>query len=373
MKWKSFTLLALLCLSLFACTVNNNENDGAQQNIEYAKGFSIFSHPNYKELIVWNPWSQGKVYARYFLVKSDTVSLPQAEAQKILIPLKKTAISSATHVAFINQLQLQSTIKGLCSPQLIYDSILRAETANKSIADLGDPLQINVENTLHLQPDAFFTVGYNSTDNSIEQIKKTNIPVIYSIEWMEHSLLARAEWIKFIAAFFDQETLADSIFNEVKSNYEQLTMLTQNVSEKPTIMSGGNFRGTWYMPAGNSYMGQLFRDAGASYHYADNPQTGSIPLTIEEVMAHFANADVWVGSSANSLHELELMDSKHTLFKAFKEKRIYNFNKRTTPQGANDFWELGLTRPDLLLADLISILHPNLLPNHATIFTTQLQ
>ena len=104
-----------------------------------------------------------------------------------------------------------------------------------------------------------------------------------------------------------------------------------------------------------------------------NQQSGSLPLTIEEVMAHFANADVWVGSSANSLDELARIDNKHTLFKAFQEKRIYNFNKRITPQGANDFWELGLTRPDLLLADLISILHPDLLTEHQSVFTKQLQ
>lgn len=365
-------LCALLVIILGACKPHNPHTASTPQQLSYAQGFSIQTHNAYKEVIVWNPWVEGKIYARYYLVNSDTVNTPN-NGLKVRVPLQKTALSSSTHVAFHKQLNQTTPIKGICSPHLIYDEQIRQLHTEGKITDLGDALQLNIEATLHLMPDAFIAVGYNSTDPSISQLQKTNIPVIHTIEWMENSLLARAEWIKFIAAFYSQDSIANNIFQNIETNYNQLTQLTHSLQHKPTIMSGGNFRGTWYMPAGNNYMGQLFHDAGADYYYAQNQQSGSLPLTIEEVMAHFANADVWVGSSANSLHELELMDSKHTLFKAFKEKRIYNFNKRTTPQGANDFWELGLARPDLLLADLISILHPNLLPNHNTIFTTQLQ
>ena len=362
----------VMMLTLTSCNTPQKQNSTPQQNLSYAKGFSIYTHTNYKEVIVWNPWAKGKIYARYYLVPSDTTTLPHNDGLRIRVPLNKIAASSATHVAFIKQLQLLHTIQGTCSPHLIYDDSIRHKAQKQQIADLGDALQLNIETTLHLKPQAFFAVGYNSTDNAIEQLKKTNTPVIYSIEWMETSLLARAEWIKFFAAFFNQDSIANDMFKVVENNYQQLALRTHALTHKPTIMSGGNFRGTWYMPAGNNYMGQLFRDAGADYHYANNQEYGSLPLTIEEVMAHFADADVWVGSSANSLQELALMDNKHSLFKAFKTQSVYNFNKRTTPEGANDFWELGLARPDLLLADLIATLHPQLLPNHSCVFINQL-
>lgn len=368
----AWLLCAFFIFLLVACKQNTQETASVPQQLAYAQGFSIQEHHSYKELIVWNPWVKGKAYARYYLVTSDTIITP-SDGIRVRVPLRQVALSSSTHIAFVNQLAQLSSVKGVCSPQLVYDEYIRQVHNAGEIADLGDALQLNLEATLHLAPEAFFAVGYNSTDHAISQLQKTNIPVIHTIEWMENSLLARAEWIKFMAAFYCQDSIANNLFTQVETNYKHLSQLTQSLTHKPTIMSGGNFRGTWYMPSGKNYMGQLFQDAGANYHYAHNQQSGSLPLTIEEVMAHFANADVWVGSSANSLDELALMDSKHSLFKAFQEKRIYNFNKRTTPQGANDFWELGLTRPDLLLADLISILHPDLLPEHVSVFTKQLQ
>ena len=367
------TLCFVVMLALTSCVTSSKKTPVEQASLSHAKGFSIYQYPTYKEVVVWNPWVEGKVYARYYLVSSDTVVLPHKDGCRIRVPLNKVAYSSSTHVAFVNQLFQQHTIKGVCSPHLIYDESIRQGAASQQIADLGDALQLNIEATLHLHPEVFFAVGYNSADNNIEQLKKTHIPVVYTIEWMETSLLARAEWIKFMAAFFDQEALADSIFEEVENKYRQLTALTDSLALKPSIMSGGNFRGTWYMPAGNSYMGQLFKDAGAAYHYAENTQSGSLPLTIEQVMAHFSNADIWVGSSATTLQELAQMDHKHALFKAYTTQQVYNFNKRTTPEGANDFWELGLARPDLLLADLMAILHPYLLPEHELIFINQVR
>ncbi len=40
------------------------------------------------------------------------------------------------------------------------------------------------------------------------------------------------------------------------------------------------------------------------------------------------------------------------------------YNARLNSTGGNDYNESGLVHPDLILADLISILHPALLPDH---------
>lgn len=238
---------------------------------------------------------------------------------------------------------------------------------------MGDALGINTEQVIKLRPDIVMAIAYNNSDSHIEQLKRVGISVVYNIEWMETSLLARAEWIKFIAAFYDKDAMADSIFQDIESKYLYLKQLAATTEEKPSILSGGNFRGTWYIPAGNSYMGKLFQDAGATYFYADNDETGSLPLTMETVLARFSNADFWVGCSAISMKELKEMDDKHTLFKAYKQNRVYNFSKRTTPEGANDFWETGVARPDLILADLIKILHPELLPEHQLFFSCHIE
>jgi iron complex transport system substrate-binding protein len=121
-------------------------------------------------------------------------------------------------------------------------------------------------------------------------------------------------------------------------------------------MSGMSWRGTWYVPAGGTFMGRLFKDAGAQYKYQNNPSTSSIPLNMEQALQDFEEADVWVGCEANTLEELESIDQKHLWFKAYQNKQVYNFRKRSTPTGANDFWESGVVHPERLLHDLRNIL-----------------
>lgn len=121
-------------------------------------------------------------------------------------------------------------------------------------------------------------------------------------------------------------------------------------------MSGMSWRGTWYVPAGGTFMGNLFSDAGAQYKYEDNPSTSSIPLTMEQAIQDFAQADVWVGCEANSLKELEAIDKKHTWFNAFQTGQVYNFRRRALPSGANDFWESATVHPERVLQDLQKVL-----------------
>lgn len=367
------TIIGLCFVLVFvACHHKTDNHQQTSQTLKYAQGFTILQHDHYKEVVVMNPWVSEEVLNRYYLVKNDTTTVP-SNGYRIKIPIKTIGITSSTHVPFLQMLKEESSVIGICSPKLIYNSDIREQFDAQQITDMGDALDINAEQVITLRPDILMAIAYNNSDSHIEQLKRVGISVVYNIEWMETSLLARAEWIKFVAAFYDKEAMADSIFQDIEERYIHLKLLASTAEKKPSILSGGNFRGTWYVPAGNSYMGKLFLDAGATYLYADNKETGSLPLTVETVLANFSNADVWVGSSATSRKELKDMDEKHALFKAYKQNRVYNFNKRTTPDGANDFWETGVARPDLILADLIKILHPELLPEHELFFSCHIE
>jgi iron complex transport system substrate-binding protein len=54
-------------------------------------------------------------------------------------------------------------------------------------------------------------------------------------------------------------------------------------------------------------------------------------------------------------------NNRYALLNVFKQSKIYNNNKRENKYGGNDFWEIGVVRPDLVLKDLISIFNnPNI-------------
>jgi len=145
------------------------------------------------------------------------------------------------------------------------------------------------------------------------------------------------------------------------------------VKKQPNIMEGSNFRGTWYMPSGRNFMGKLFADAGANYFYANDTTAGSLPLNVETVLKNFSQTDFWLNCNFKSIKELVNADSKHGLFRPVKLKQVYNFNKRLLPSTANDFWESAVARPDLLLSDVIAILHPELLPGYELVYAEKLQ
>lgn len=63
--------------------------------------------------------------------------------------------------------------------------------------------------------------GYNQNDPYAQRVSQSGIPVLFNNEWMETSLLARAEWIKFVAAFYNK-TLADSIFDDIALRYNEV-------------------------------------------------------------------------------------------------------------------------------------------------------
>jgi iron complex transport system substrate-binding protein len=189
-------------------------------------------------------------------------------------------------------------------------------------------------------------------------VEALGIPILYCNEWTETTPLARAEWIRVFGAVFGCSTKADSIFASVCDAYERFRAMGDGqLAMGRSIMSGMSWRGTWYVPAGGTFMGNLFRDAGAQYKYEDNPSTASIPLTMEHALQDFATADIWVGCEANTLQELAAIDSKHTWFKAYQTGQVYNFRRRLLPSGANDFWESGTVHPERILSDLKKVLH----------------
>lgn len=359
-----------------SCTKQNSKPEklvyADSLQVVYAEGFDIYYHSDYKEAVVYNPWAENTVLARYYLVKNSNILTP-TDGIKITIPIKSIAITSVTQTGFLEKINALNSVTGVSSPRLFYNKTIAENISAGKITDLGEAFSLNLEKTLQLKPDAVIMSGYNQNDPYSQRVQNAGVPVIYNNEWMENSLLARAEWIKFVAAFYDKEAFADSVFNVTDKNYNAAKQKAQELKNKPTIMSGANYRGTWYVPGGKNFIAKLYADAGGSYFYATDSTKGSLPLNFETAVKNFASTDVWLGCHFNSIDELLKTDAKHALFRPVKLGKVYNFNKKMLPTTANDFWESAVVRPDLLLQDVISVLHPELMPGYETVYIDKLQ
>ena len=325
---KQTWLYIVLLFCLVGCTTHSAEQVTVPAGNAYAVGFQLTETDSAVIVEVFQP------YQRMVITE----------------PMHRIGTMSTVQVGFLYALDTIDHLAAVCNPELIYTPIKGSEM------DLGDSMKPSAERVLQAGLDVLLAVNYGQYDNlEAARLEKLGVPIIYINEWQEGSPLARAEWIRVIGALTGKLHEADSIFAEVETTYKRLAMSDERLTVR--IMSGNNFRGTWYVPSGKNYLAYLFKDAGAQYPFYDDERATSIPLTVEECLHAFHNADVWVGAGGNSLQELADMDEKHTWFKAYQNGRVYNWRKQLKPGGANNFWERGVVHPEEMLEDVIHMLN----------------
>jgi iron complex transport system substrate-binding protein len=251
---------------------------------------------------------------------------------------------------------------------------MRKRVNEGNITDLGIDKGMNIELLYSLHPD--LVMGYTMSNDlgQLKKIRELGIPVVINAEYLEKHPLGRAEWIKFVALFYNKEREADSIFNKIEEDYQSTLALAKQATKKPTVLSGIVYGDAWFMPAGKNYAAQLFSDAGMDYLWKETESNGFLELSFESVFTHAKDADLWVGvGSFNSLKEIQNTEARYGLFKPFSQKKVYSYNARMGEKGGNEFLELGYLRPDLILKDLVKIAHPELLPEHEFFFHKKLE
>ena len=108
--------------------------------------------------------------------------------------------------------------------------------------------------------------------------------------------------------------------------------------------------------------------------WEENTSNGFLQLSFESVYEKAYKADLWIGvASFKSLKEIESADKRYAKFRPFQTSQVYTYDARKGAKGGSEFLELGYLRPDLILQDLVKIIHPDLLPEHTLYFHKKLQ
>lgn len=356
--------LAGLLLILVSC----GHRDEIAEVSEDAQYFRLIDTLGITIAEVYDPFNKGALQARYYLAR-DTSRTPEGvdTKQVIRIPITRAATTSATHIGFLRELDALGTVVAMSNPEWVYNR------PSQPVANIGEDINLDIERLMLSKPDVLFVSSYGQNSRQVERAVQAGIPVVYMSEWMEQHPLARAQWLQFAAAFFDKRAMADSILSAVRAEYNAARTQSQRTeNEKRSIMSGASYRGTWYVPSGNTYMGCLLRDAGARYAFSGQQTEGSIPLNMEQALQAFADADVWIGANAHSLSELQQTDEKHAWFRAFRTGEVFHFYKQQNKQGGNDFWERGVVHPEIILQDLQWALYPARFPDYTPVFLERL-
>ncbi|WP_313777833.1 ABC transporter substrate-binding protein [Flagellimonas meishanensis] len=349
-----------------------------KKEVAYAKGFTIQKNDSYTVIEVTSAWPGAENTFKYALVPKEKlpfITLPADVYDAIVpTPVEKIVITSTTHIPSLEALGVLHTVVGFPSMDFISSPEARKLVDAGIIKELGTNENINTEIVLELNPDMVMGFGINDANKAYGTIKQSGIPVVYNGDWVEQTPLGKAEWIKFFAPFFQKESEADQTFSKIEKSYQEAKQVAQKAKESPTVLTGGLYKDVWYVAGGKSWMAQFLKDANANYIWADTEQKGSIGLSLEAVLEKGQHADFWLNPSMHITYlDLENANAHHKQFEAFPQRKIYSNAIKKGAKGGLLFYELAPQRPDLVLKDLISILHPGLLPEHEPEFFMPLQ
>ncbi len=342
--------------------------DEAGTGTDYARGFRIEKHTAYSILHVADPWQGASgVHLKYVLVP-DPSPVPDTlgELPFVRIPVTRVICMSTTHVAMIEALGKTGTIVGISGPEYISNPLLRERIRSGEVRDVGADQSLDYERIVSLKPDAVIAYGITSEiGGMVRRLGELGIPVLMNGDYLEDEPLGKTEWLKFMASLYGMDREADSIFRGIAGEYERYRKMAAGVGDRPRVMTGLPWKDAWYVPGGRSYAAAFIRDAGGDYIWSGVDSREAFPVSLESVIARAAEADVWINSGkALSLEEIRQTEPRLEHLRPYREGSVYNNTARLNPGGGNDFWETGVMEPHLILADLIRIFHPGLLPGH---------
>jgi iron complex transport system substrate-binding protein len=342
----------------------------------FTEGFSIEYYNNYKILTIDTPYPGAEEGSVYLLVQCGTPAPEGMEdAMVIETPIDTFVSMSTSYLPFLAELGLVDKLVAVDSFGFVTTEAVRSKIDAGELVEIGAGAEVNIEAVLDLDPDLVMTYASGSSDYDAHPLlQDADVTVVLNAEYLDLSPLARTEWVKFLSAFFNAEGAANSWFDNIVVEYETLRALAAEVTEKPTVFANTPFDGTWFMPGGNSFIAAQLADAGANYPWQEDGSMSSLFLDFETVFDVASDADYWINVGFfGSLNDLEASDARFADFAAFQNKAVYNYDARTNEFGGNDYWEGAIANPHLVLADLIKIFHPELLPDHEFVYYRQLE
>ena len=397
---KKHYILILLIPLLFACKANlekeankdsmssNNavsSEDYFEHKVEplLAKHFEVSYHGNYKVVKTDATFfpngkeAEGEKRQDILVLVQNGTKAPAltgalANATIINIPVQTAAVNVQHSESYLRELGLADKINaigGLYS----YDDEMRNKAMSGELGQIsyswhGPP---NIEVLLERNPEVFLmTLANLDHKGSLDKCRQLGIPTAAVFDWAEEEYLARAEWIKFYSLFFNAEEKANQVFQDIKDRIESLKSLTANLEKKESAMWGYyGSKQKWVMSI-SDFPGQYLRDAGLENVLLSNTKTnanGRQTLSTEELLSKGKDIDHWL---LGDIHASPLpQDAIMSSFKAWQNDKLYHNLSRVDPKSnSSDWYATAIVRPDTVLADLIKIIHPELLDDYDPVF-----
>jgi iron complex transport system substrate-binding protein len=330
----------------------------AQLKVEY--------HRNWKR-VTFTPSVDTREVLRLVLVQCGTPPPKLGPRDTLIeIPVRDFATANVSLLGAAHLLGIDDRLKGVptrnVSIAAIAARIERGETLPIYAAQHG-----NGEQAAALGVDLFFTFYSAYPDANIHPLlKRLGVVSAPQSDHTEPTPLGRAEWIKYLALFFNLEARANRLFVERAARYTGLRALAADVAARPIVQLGyPESRDEWSQAGGRNQLYRMIEDAGGRHAWRDNAIAGSLTYApMERLFDRAATADVWLGNFMPGAADMATLRRDHprlAWLRAVRDGRVYWFDAGKVGPFANSWSDQGMTEPQDALAELIAILHPDLL------------
>ncbi|MGH2601187.1 MAG: ABC transporter substrate-binding protein [Dehalococcoidia bacterium] len=337
-------------------------------SFRYSKRISIEYHRHYKLLTV-TPAPNPRERFRYALVQRGTPAprLP-GDVRTIEVPVRDFILADDELLGAAAIVGLAARLLAISTATNVREPAIRTQIDRGRIVGIGSGKHVDVERVIQLQPDLVLT--YWSVDPSYDAhpvLDQAGIRCVVLASHWEASLLASAEWMKVMAVLFNREAEANRVFDGIANRYERLAARARAQPRRPLLLTRLPFRHIWYLVPPPPE----FDDAGGTYFWPG--ETRYRGVDIEDVVRRGRDADVWIIAFPTPIHtqdELLAREPRLALFEAVRRGEVWNLDRLEVERDRP--WHDHRVRPDLVLADLVKILHPALVPDHELVFYRRL-
>ncbi len=367
--------------------------------IRHAKGFTVSYSGNYKVVKLsadadslrlsgeeGDAWEKATVDVLVLFQRGTQpppATGPLDGATFIEVPIRTAAVNRDADALRIKSLGFTERLIGIGGTG-IYDRELRARVEAGTLPAIGSALHrtMDLELLLTSAPEAIF-LRIASLEHTYEfqRLRDLGLASVPVYAWTETTGLARAEWLKYIGLFFNAEADARRQFDEIEAQYAELMALTSSQSRRPKAVWAFSPRAGGWRAHRRGVEAGLLSDAGLSNVMALDDAAVSegevghsegLPFSDERFLEQANDAELWItwSPSDDRWPSAGYLDS----VLAYREDNVFHHRRRRVPEtGADDWYEMGQLRPDWILADLIAVAHPELLPDHELVFLERLE
>ncbi|ACV24721.1 ABC transporter substrate-binding protein [Methanocaldococcus fervens] len=378
--------LIMAVISMLPGCINEKSVIGGNKSLKKAEIPNIAKYAKYMNLIYYdengnvvNPYNGEKwaykifvdATGQRFLLKNESQPIPgwaEGKYDKVInVPLKNVVVMSSTHIALMEAINddgsVINSVKGIMwgkSYKWYFEDINKSLAEGK-IIDVGSDYNPDWDKIIVISPQVVFVYPEYSGDKVISKCKDLGITYVADAEYLENSHLARCEWVKMFAAFYNKEDVAKGYFDGIEGNVSKIKGKLSNVNEKPAVIWGYNSKWGCYVPREDSYVVKAIELCKGNYIFKELNGTENAKIDYETFAEKAKDADIWIiPSSTTWLSNFKENHPGYETFKAVKNGRVFCVSP--------DYWQVGLLKTDEVLLDLATILHPEIFKGRETHF-----